>query len=172
MSRVTEVTKADAKEEIASKLEEIPWQSPKRGVEYREQLKKKWLKENTDYITKWRQEKKKIRDSGENRTQTFYIWDSKYQQIQTPPTNKLKLGQTMFPVEAALAYFLQLGITKGVGARTVNIFMMVQLCPAKACLCPGLGHGNTKICAWKPPDHIKASEEKAVLKPLKYPIKP
>lgn len=40
MPRVTEVTKKDAKEEIASKLEEIPLQSPKRGAEYRELIKK------------------------------------------------------------------------------------------------------------------------------------
>lgn len=83
MPRVTEVTKTDAKEEIASKLEEIPWQSPKRGVEYRELIKKEWLKNNTDHITN-EDRKKKISETAENRTQTLYIWDSKYLQIQTP----------------------------------------------------------------------------------------
>lgn len=57
MTRVRVVTKTDAKEETPSKPEKIPWQSQKRSFEYRELIKKEWLKKHTDHITKRRHKK-------------------------------------------------------------------------------------------------------------------
>lgn len=59
MTKVKEVTKTDTKEETPSKPEKIPWQPPKPSFEYRELIKKEWLKKHTDQTTEQRQQKKK-----------------------------------------------------------------------------------------------------------------
>lgn len=167
MPRVTEVTKIDAKEEIASKLEEIPWQSPKRGVEYRELIKKEWLKNNTDHITN-EDRKKNIRDCREQNTNLVHLG------LKIPANsdsiNKLKLGQTMFPLEAALPAFFRWESQKVLEQEQPILSWWYNFALQKH-TCVQDRNGNTEICAWKTSWSHKGFSRKRIFETFKIPHK-
>lgn len=122
MTRVKVVTKTDTKEETPSKPEKIPWQPPKRSSEYRELIKKEWLKKHTDQTTERRQQKK-ISETLDKNTEHVNLGLKMPANLDLPAS--VNWNQANVPIRSCSGCFLW--ILEDVRARMTNIFIMEQL---------------------------------------------